>query len=518
MKRINVAYTAAACVMCCALEGSAQTVVRTSARNAESVALGAIPARPVIESGIVERKEHRVKPLPKPRPTPQAEAVVRQRASVKKLQASFLAPIEGIGGDNYGIRSDPPDTNGAVGTTQYVEWVNTALAVFDKNTGTMLGHSTDGNRLFAGFGGDCEAYNDGDPIVQFDRPHKRWVLSQFAVSGGESQPGHTYSYCVAVSQTDDALGKYNLYEFTYPDFPDYPKMGIWADSYVVTFNMFRGNGFLGSKVCALENAKMLAGEQARMVCADAANEGGLLPADVDGGAVIAAGTSVPVLNFAMDGRHLNVWRLAVNWANPGASTFAGPEQLAVTPFNVACDACIVQPKGGVRLQTLGDRLMYRLAYRQFADHSSAIVSHTVSVGNTTGIRWYEIRDLERAAPSVFQQSTYAPDSTFRWMGSGAMDRKGNLLFGYSVSSKSMSPSVAFTGRSAADPPGQMQSEMVVKRGAGVQTDPDRWGDYASASVDPVDDCTMFFATQYQAKRGNYNWHTSIVRMKFPDCQ
>lgn len=517
--KLMAACAAGACLWCGAAQAQNITVSQgQSARNGESVALSTIPARPVLEAAIVARKEHRVKPLPRPTPVPQAEAAVQRRGPVKKLQATFLPPIEGIGGDNYGIQSDPPDTNGAVGTTQYVEWVNTALAVFDKNTGAMIGHPNDGNRLFAQFGGDCEAFNDGDPIVQFDRQHKRWVLSQFAVSGGESQAGHTYSYCVAVSQTDDATGKYHLYEFTYADFPDYPKMGIWGNSYVVTFNMFRGNAFLGSKVCALESAKMLAGQAARMVCADVANEGGLLPADVDGTATPAANTPVPVLNFAMDGRHLNLWRLTVDWNNPAASNLAAPTQLAVTPFNAACDACVVQPAGGATLQTLSDRLMYRLAYRRFADHSATVVSHTVASAGRTGIRWYEIRGIEDPAPVVFQQGTYTPDVTFRWMGSGAMDKMGNLLFGYSVSSKTLSPSVAFTGRSAADPPGVMQSEIVVKKGAGVQTEPDRWGDYASLSVDPGDDCTMFFATQYQAKKGKFNWHTSIVKLKFPDCQ
>src|SRR5262249_4407577 len=191
-------------------------------------------------------------------------------------------------------------------------------------TGAMIGHPNDGNVLFAGFGGDCEQFNDGDPIVQFDKPHKRWVLSQFAVSGGESQPGHTFSYCVAVAQGEGATGKYNLYEFTYPDFPDYPKMGIWADSYFVTFNMFRGNGFLGSKVCALESAKMLAGQAARQQCADVPNEGGLLPADVDGPTAVAAGTPAPVLNFAGDGRHLNLWRRKGDWAETAATPVHQP--------------------------------------------------------------------------------------------------------------------------------------------------------------------------------------------------
>jgi hypothetical protein len=497
--------------------GSITATQGESAKNAESVALGSIPERLRFES-IVTHKEHRVKPLPKPQPTPQAEAAVRPRGAIKKLQATFLTPIEGIGGDNYTIESDPPDTNGAVGTTQYVEWVNTALAVFDKTTGNMVGHPNDGNSLFANFGGDCEQFNDGDPIVQFDKAHKRWVLSQFAVSGGEKTPGNTFSYCVAVSQSDDATQKYNLYEFKYADFPDYPKMSIWGDDYVVTFNMFHNNAFTGGKVCALNGASMRAGTKAQSVCVDVANQGGLLPADVDGATPPPAGAPVPVVNFAMDGRNLNLWRFTVNWNTPAASTLSGPTKIAVNAFNVPCDSCIVQPAGGAKLQTLGDRLMYRLAYRAFPNHTSLTVNHTVSVGGTTGIRWYELRDVDKPVPTVAQQGTYSPDGAYRWMGSTAMDKMGNLLLGYSVSSKSVRPSVAFSGRNATDPPGTLQSEVVLQKGAGVQTEPDRWGDYASVSIDPADDCTMFFATQYQKATGKFNWHTSIVRLRFPTCQ
>jgi len=174
----------------------------------------------------------------------------------------------------------------------------------------------------------------------------------------------------------------------------------------------------------------------------------------------------------------------------------------------------------VPLQSLGDRLMYRLAYRQFAGHGSLVVNHTVGIsGGTgpTGIRWYELRNME-TTPTVFQQSTYAPGNSFRWMGSAAMDKAGNMLIGYSVSSRSLKPSIAFSGRLATDAPGTLSAESIVLRGTGVQTDPDRWGDYATLTVDPADDCTFYFATQYLKTKGSFNWQTRIARFKFPSCQ
>jgi hypothetical protein len=501
----------------------AQATSLPEAKHDTSPALSSIPAPlALLSPSRIARIEHRVKPLPRPAGVallPAHPDAARQLRATRRFQPTVLTGIDGIGGiTGYTVQSDPPDTTAAVGKTQVVEWVNTALAVFDKGTGTIQGHILDGNSLFTGFGGDCETFNDGDPIVAYDRLADRWVLSQFAVTGGEH--GGTFSYCVAVSQTLDALGTYNRYEFKFNDFNDYPKMGVWPDGYYVSFNMFHQNTFAGAKVCALARDRMLAGQAATMQCFDVADQGGLLPSDLDGTTPPASGTPNYVLNFDFDGTHLNLWKFHVDWDNPANSTFTKTPQISVSNFAPACDNCIAQPTGGVTLQSLGDRLMYRLAYRQFADHGSLVVNHTVSVSGgagPTGIRWYELRSLE-TTPVVFQQSTYAPNNSFRWIGSVAMDKAGNMLLGYSVSSASVKPSIAFTGRLTTDPVNTMSAEQIVLPGTGVQTNPDRWGDYASVTLDPADDCTFYFATQYLKAKGSFNWQTRIAKFKFPTCQ
>jgi hypothetical protein len=297
-------------------------------------------------------------------------------------------------------------------------------------------------------------------------------------------------------------------------------MGVWPDGYYVSFNMFRQNSFIGAKVCVLARDKMLAGQAATMQCFDVPNEGGLLPTDLDGMTPPPGGAPNYVLNFDFDGAHLNLWKFHTDWTNAANSTFTKAPAIAVSRFAPACDNCIAQPTGGVALQSLGDRLMYRLAYRQFADHGSLVVNHTVSISGgvgPTGIRWYELRGLD-TMPVVFQQSTYAPNNSFRWIGSLAMDKAGNLLLGYSVSSRTLKPSIAFSGRLATDPPSTLSAEKIVLPGTGVQTDPDRWGDYASVTLDPVDDCTFYFATQYLKVKGSFNWQTRIAKLKFPSCQ
>jgi hypothetical protein len=101
----------------------------------------------------------------------------------------------------------PLDTNGAVGTTQFVQMVSSDFAVYSK-TGQVLRHATPIKQLWSTAGGECAVHNDGDPVVIYDQFANRWLLSQFV-----AQPvaGESYGECVAVSTTSDATGTYNLY-------------------------------------------------------------------------------------------------------------------------------------------------------------------------------------------------------------------------------------------------------------------------------------------------------------------
>lgn len=155
-------------------------------------------------------------------PTPVPDAALQEKF-LPLVAATVGLNIDGLGQGQYGfgIHFAPPDTNGAVGATQYVQWVNAEFAVFDKSTGALVSGPTPGNAIWAGFGGPCQAFNDGDPIVQYDKIANRWIFTQFVIS---SQP---YQQCVAVSTTSDATGTYNRYAFAFGNnFPDYPKLGV----------------------------------------------------------------------------------------------------------------------------------------------------------------------------------------------------------------------------------------------------------------------------------------------------
>jgi hypothetical protein len=411
----------------------------------------------------------------------------------------------------------PPDTNGAVGATQVVQWVNVTFKVFDKRTGSLVIGPTPGNAFWTGFGGPCETRNDGDIIIQYDKIADRWVAAQPVFVA-------PYMYCIAVSTTSDATGTYNQYAFPVMnnEFPDYPKLGVWPDAYYATFNMFT-QLFVGAQACAYDRANMLAGNPATAVCfQEPSNVSSLLPSDLDGKTLPPAGSPNFIVGLA-DSTHLNFFKFHVDFANPGSSSFAGPTLISAAPFSEICNrsvnlACIPEPPPGEKVDAISDRVMYRLAYRNFGDHESLVANHTVSGGALAGVRWYEIRNPS-STPSVFQQGTVVDPSTNFWMGSIAMDQIGDIALGFSASSTSLDPSVQVVGRVPSDAAGNIRiASNVGLTGTGVQQASfHRWGDYSSMSVDPKDDCTFWYTQEYYVTSGSFNWSTRIISFKFNSC-
>ncbi|HKS75164.1 MAG TPA: hypothetical protein VJQ82_18290, partial [Terriglobales bacterium] len=437
------------------------------------------------------------------------------------LQTSVVPPtplpglsFEGLGAGQYGfsVTGAPPDTNGTVGATQYVQWVNTSFAIFNKSTGALISGPTAGNTLWSGFGGGCQTNNDGDPIVLYDKLANRWIFSQFSVS---TTP---YLQCIAVSTSSDATGTYNRYSFQYTNFDDYPKMGVWSDAYYETFNMFNGNTFVGADACAYDRSKMMAGQTATQVCfQQTSSVGGLLPSDLDGLTAPPSGSPNYMIYYGTN--TLNLYKFHVDFTTPTNSTFTGPTVISVASFSPLCAGGTCVPQSGTtqKLDSLADRLMYRLAYRNFGTHESLVVNHSVVAGSSGGIRWYEIQNPS-GTPIVAQQGTYAPDATYRWMGSIAMDQSSDIAVGYSKSSSSLNPSIAFAGRVPTDPSGTLEAETSVVTGTGSQTTGlSRWGDYSAMQVDPADDCTFWYTQEYIKTNGTFNWSTRIANFKFPGC-
>jgi len=408
-----------------------------------------------------------------------SDGAINNSKAPKLTTPSPIGSVDGVGNGfsgpsgSFTVNSAPPDTVGAIGATQYVQVVNSGLAVFDKTTKTAVYGPVPTKTLWSGFGGGCQTNNDGDAVVVYDKAANRWVVSQFSVS---TTP---YLECVAVSQTSDATGAWYRYSFSYgtSNFPDYPKMGVWPDGYYTTFNVFAGGTtFAGSNLCAYDRAKMLIGAAATQQCFQTnTNFGGILPSDLDG--ATAPPANAPNYMLAWDTNSLDLWKFHVDWTTPANSTITpginSPIVIPVSAFSPACGGgtCVTQPGVTQKLDSLADRLMFRVAYRNFGTYESLVVSHSVGTTTSANVRWYELRSPGAASPVVFQQQTIAPDTSFRWMPSIAMDQQGNIAVGYSVSSKANSvfPSISYSGRQVSDPVSTMGAEVLMFAGAGSQT-------------------------------------------------
>lgn len=432
-------------------------------------------------------------------------------------------PIEnyaGLDSANFGA-GWPPDTNGDVGPDHYIQLVNTSIGIYDKDTGTRLvGLDLD---TFFTSGSACNSFNQGDPVVLYDPQVDRWVVTDFAWINFNTGP---FYECIAVSQTGDPVGGgwyfYQLQADTAPltgYLNDYPKLGVWADGWYMSANMFQivapGTGF-AVRVWALDRDSMIGGGALNEVHFDCTGAGcdSLLPANIRGDLPPAGAPEYFGSVEAPTG--FNIWEFHVDWDTPGNSTFTGPVDLEIAEFAVA--QSVPQLGSSELLDSLSPRLMMQLQYRNINGRESLWANHTVAGSEGIGgVRWYEIQD-PGGSPFLAQQGTYQPDEHHRWMGSVAVDQDGNMAIGYSVSSSTMRPAIRYAGRLNGELPGEItQGEAVLIQGTGSQSGGfSRWGDYSAMTVDPTDDCTFWYTTEYYITTGS-NWQTRIGSFKYPSC-
>jgi N-acetylneuraminic acid mutarotase len=488
-----------------------------SSRNDVSPALRSMPR---IKYGPTARGEAAENPsLLKGRKLQSRRDTVVQKTVPGRNMPSPILNFNGIPFPGVNCNCAPPDTNGDIGLMQYVQIVNEGFQVFDKNTGNSLFGPVSIESLWNGFGGLCETNGFGDPVVVYDALANRWVISEFA------GPIPITDECVAVSTTSDATGSYARYDFHLgSDFFDYPKLGVWPDAYYMSMNVFNSSGtaFLGPQAFALDRSAMLAGNPATFIAGPlgSSSDNPFMPADLDGSVPPPANAPNP---FVAVGANATwpLYRFHVDFANPANSTFTLGGTLTPAPFSVICGggACVPQLGTADPLDTLGDRGMFRSAYRVINGHESLVGNMTVASSGVAGIRWFEIDNATSGTPTFLQQSTYQPDNTWRWMGSIAEDASGDMALGYSASDATINPQIRYAGRLVSDPPNTLnQAEVHLFDGTGSQTDTvSRWGDYSDMTVDPVDDCTFWYTQEYYQTTSNFNWRTRIGNFKFSTC-
>ncbi len=426
--------------------------------------------------------------------------------------------VEGINADASGGVM-PPDPSGEVGKDHYIMTVNAAngakFQIFDKSGVSVFGPAAM-NTFWIPFG----LTGFGDPVILYDQAADRWILTEFADLSFNK-------LLVAVSATSDPLGQWNAYQFETPTFPDYPKYFIWNDAYYVTTNEYNSQNTV--PVYALDRNAMLNGaatagmqefglprfNNVGFQIATGADWDGINPPPVGAPAQI-----MRMYDDSWDGGvdHLEIWSLHVDWEQPINSFLDGPLDLPTAPFeSQVCNGwmdCIAQPNGGLPIDALEQILMYRVQYRNFGNYEAMVCNHVVDVNgnNLAGIRWYELRRTAGQDWSIYQQGTYSPDSRNRWMGSIAMDGKGNIGLGFATMGMQNGvptyASARFTGRRVSDPLGEMTIEEYEVANGKKNNSGNRFGDYSQMTVDPTDDLKFWFVGEYIPQVAT--WATKIA--------
>jgi hypothetical protein len=468
------------------------------------------PGDPIKE---IPRRSTRVTPAV-PAPTPMVDPLLAVQQGRREPDVLGPPTVNINGGGFSGV--NPPDTVGDVGLTQYVQLINfnsgSQIRVYDK-AGTLLSGPTALDTLGTG---NC-ANGLGDPIVLWDQSANRWLLSEFSSAGNR--------LCVYISQTADATGPYFAYQFIATNFPDYPKYGVWPDAYYV------GTNENSPAAYALQRSAMLTGAAASAQRFIAPDLSGfpfqmLPPADWDGATAPPAGAPAVFIRHKDTEAHgspgapdtIELFEFHVDFATPANSTYTGPISINVTEFDsdlcgLSSFSCIPQPSGTSPLDPLREVVMHRPQYRNRGTHGVIVGSFATDVTGTNlaGVRWFELRKVGAGAWTLFQEGTYSLDSTNRWMSTIAMDTSGNSALGYNVSSSSVFPGLRYTGRQATDTTGTMGAEQVLVAGTASNAS-NRYGDYASMNVDPVNDCDFWFTGEFNAAA---QWSTRIGKFRFP---
>jgi len=530
-------------------------------------------------------------PVPPDMSLPEGAAKVEQTSLGKRDKAALVASFDGLGESFEGPQGkatlrNPSDNSLAVGRDHIVVTVNSRMAIFTKKgtkydtTGKVLYGPVNTNNVFRGFGGQCEASNNGDAVVRYDQLADRWLIvlplfrrgperpdqppewtasehSYLSPPGVKGQPGAAatlyqppkpepataenpqrprgerppqlkgpYSMCYAISTGPDPLGSYYRYEFLRPLFPDYPRPAVWPDGYYVPTST--GDTVIQKHTCAVDRQSMLKGKPATEQCFIVDNVNFLNNADVDGkqapprgapNVVIAAGGTQLKGKLEDDGVYY--WNFSVNWKHPERSMLKGPTKIEVAPYHYLCGGqltnCVPQPGSERRLDAQGDKIMSRLVYRKIGGQESIVGVHSVNTSAAGGgVRWYEFRVNKDRSVALHQQGTYAPDAAFRWMASPAMDRFGNIGIGYSFGGPKDFAGQRFAGRAAGDPLGTMSLDETVLAEGEAAQNAMRWEDYTATAMDPSDDCTVWYVGDY-LKKDAKNYSTRVGAFQMPGC-
>ncbi|MDC0477764.1 GEVED domain-containing protein [Flavobacteriaceae bacterium] len=391
----------------------------------------------------------------------------------------------------------PSDPTGEIGRDYYFASWNSSFRFFNLD-GTAASPPSSLSTLF---GSD----ESGDPIAMYDSEADRYIITSMGSSGLN----------FAISQTNDPIldgwHVYNAISFgTDGQFPDYPKFSIWSDGYYCTTNTS------GNDLYVLERDKIIDGDPTASIQGFNAPQmitSGFASAqvlDITNDDHPAAGNAT--LIYLQDDAwnqvstdHLKIWTINIDWENPNNSSISTPYQLPTSSFTSVFDGgsfANLTQSSGPDIDAMQACIMNQAQFRKFPTHNSAVFNFVVDVlsgsDEQAAVRWYELRQDSDGEPWViYQEGTYtAPAGRHAFGASMAMDVQGNIGMGYSSMSSTNPITLRYTGRYANDPSGQMTIEENLIGQSNATNPNTRYADYSQISVDPANDKTFWFVSEY----------------------
>ena len=448
----------------------------------------------------------------------------------KTTSASLLWQVQGIGN---GI--SPPDPTGEADSSVYIQGTNSgsggSYKIFNKYTGA----SVSGTLVMSTTLASPTVGGLGDPIILYYKSAKRWIITQFATQAQKK-------LLVYVSQTSNPQGAYYFYQFTCPNFPDYPKWSISETSDALLATTNEGGP---PRVYAMKLSALITGANSPFIgvpigyTLNGFGFQSITPVDLEGDLAAPTGQKPLFVRHRDDEKHSNgapdsptndwieIWEMTINWINNTGSV-AKIQDVPITEIDsdlcgLNSFSCIAQPGTTVKLDPLRECVMYKAPMRVFNDHQAMALCLATDVNgsNRAGVRWLELRRPSGSTGSwtVYQEGTYAPGTTLnRWMPAINIDKFGNIMMAYSTSSATAPdyPSIQMTGRKACDPLGQMTlPETMIKQGMSSRTSNTRWGDYHHMCVDDFDGLTFYYTGVVMNANNNIVTNVSAFKMN-PD--
>ena len=569
--------------------------IRAVTPDCEYLACGTSPgaSSDAPEAGREQRPDE---PIPSPAPPPTlspAGIAVEQTSQGMRPAAPLVESFDGLGAEFQGPQGtatfrNPSDNSLAVGPDHIVQIVNSRIAIYSKKgskygkSGIVLYGPVATKSVWAGFGGVCEARNNGDAVVRYDQLAGRWLMvlpifsrigpdefpakttvaagqavppGRLAKPGESSSPGASaelpanppqppppperghppqekkagvWAMCYAVSTGPDPLGSYYRYAFERTLFPDYPRPAVWIDGYYVATST--GDDVIQKHVCIADRTKMLVGQPATEQCIVVDGVNFLNNADIEGRKLPPA--RAPNIMMASGGTQLkNVfdddgiyfWKVNVDWNNPSNTKADGPTKIKVAPYHYLCNgqltSCVPQPDTERRLDVQGDKIMNRLVYRRLGRHESIVAAQSVATeGGGGGVRWYEFRLDKQRNPVLYQQGTYAPGGFYRWMPSIAIDKKGDIGVGYSFGGIPNFPGQRFAAREADDPKGLLTLHETVLAEGEAPQKDTLRWEDYTTTAMDPSDDCTFWYVGDYLKAGEANYRTKIGSFRLPNCK